>query len=464
MKEYSTWEFLIYNVLRSASIIFMAYPFMRDSGRFSRRVTAHLFVLMEVLWVAIAHIGQMPFFRTMGFAMKIELAQTVMLVLILFIALKERPGKVLFVFFVLYTLGSFISLFAKFIEIQWDRDMAWNGYRWTASVTILIAIVIILIPATVFIHKDFRAVMGKEGDDSLWRYLWFIPFAFYLFWLQSFYSSESSTLEYASKPTNILFIFSIDVSVVFIFHMIVRLVLDHNSLMKERAVNHTLEMQVMEYANLSARIAEVRRSRHDLRHHIAVLETIAENMDKQELLNYIDEFRVVHRLDDPLVYCENMTANAVIAYFSQVAATQDTKYTAEFSMPEEVGINRNDISVLFGNLLENAIEASVKLPVEKRFVEIKGGMINEGVLAFTVENTYLSEPKRRERRFNSSKHEGLGIGTESVCDIVERYDGKICFDTNGDRFCVSVMMYTKSSAENEEESDLPEKEDTSSPE
>ena len=89
-------------------------------------------------------------------------------------------------------------------------------------------------------------------------------------------------------------------------------------------------------------------------------------MDKQKLLNYIDEFRVVHRLDDPLVYCENMTANAVIAYFSQVAATQDTKYTAEFSMPEEVGINRNDISVLFGNLLENAIEASVKLPVEKR--------------------------------------------------------------------------------------------------
>ena len=76
-------------------------------------------------------------------------------------------------------------------------------------------------------------------------------------------------------------------------------------------------------------------------------------------------------------------------------------------------------------------------------------MINEGVLAFTVENTYLSQPQRTERRFNSSKHEGLGVGTESVCDIVERYDGKICFDTNGDRFCVSVMMYTKSLSEDE---------------
>ena len=106
MKEYSEWEFLIYNVLRSASLIFLAYPFMRDSGRFSRKVTVHLFVLMEVLWVAIAQIGQFPFFRTMGFAVKIELVQTVMLVGILILALKERPGKVLFVFFVLYSLGS----------------------------------------------------------------------------------------------------------------------------------------------------------------------------------------------------------------------------------------------------------------------------------------------------------------------------------------------------------------------
>lgn len=224
-------------------------------------------------------------------------------------------------------------------------------------------------------------------------------------------------------------------------------------------MNHTLEMQVMEYENLSARIAEVRRSRHDLRHHIAVLETIAESMDRQELLNYIDEFRVVHRLDDPLIYCENMTANAVIAYFSQVAVTQNTKYTVEFSLPDKVGISRNDISVLFGNLLENAIEAAVKLPEEKRLVEIKGGLINEGVLAFTVENTFLSAPKRRERRFNSTKHEGLGIGTESVRDIVERYDGKILFETNGDRFCASVMMYMKSSAEDETDDNEAEQND-----
>ncbi|MBP5354749.1 MAG: sensor histidine kinase [Lachnospiraceae bacterium] len=453
MKEYAVWEFILYNTLRSGTLILMAYPFLRDRGRFSQRVTAMLFVLMEVLWVAIAAIGCLPVFQTMGFAAKIELVQTLMLISLIFLALKDRVGRLLFVFFLLYTLGSFTSLLAKYIEILWDREMAWNGYRWTASVTIVLAIIVFLVPAVYFIHNDFRAVMGKEGDDSMWRYLWLVPGAFYLFWMQSFYATGDSTLEYASKLSNIVYIFSIEVSSLFIAHLIIRLVIDHNSLMKERAVNHSLELQIMEYGNLSNRIAEARKSRHDLRHHLAVLETIADKMDRQELLDYIDEFRGMHRLDDPLIYCENMTANAVLAYFSQVAEEQGTEYRVDFTLPNEIGVGRSDISVLFGNLLENALEASAKLPRGKGFVEIKGGMMNEGVLAFKVENLFLVTPEKTRGGFNSTKHEGLGIGTESIRDIVKRYDGTIFFDTQGERFCASVMMYVKKISPEEEEQD-----------
>jgi Signal transduction histidine kinase regulating citrate/malate metabolism len=445
MREYTALEFVIYNTVRSGSIIVLAYPFLRDRGRFSQRVTAFLFFLMELLWVMIAAVGQLPVLRTIGFAAWIEIVQTIMLVGLLLFTIKERIGKLLFVFFTLYTLGSFISLFAKYIEIKWNREMAWQGYRWTASVTVLFAICVILLPTVVLIHKDFRSVMGKEGDDSMWRYLWLIPGAFYLFWLQSFYSSEVTTLEYASRGANILYIFSIEASALFIYHMIIRLVLEHNSLMRERAVNHSLEMQVIEYDNLSSRIAEARKSKHDLRHHLAVLETIAANEDWKALHDYIDEFRVVRRLDDPIVYCENMTANAVIAYFAQIAGEQGTKYHVEFDLPETVGIDRCDISVLFGNILENALEASAKLPRGSGIVEIKGGMLNEGVLAFEVENAISVTPEKDGHGFNSTKHEGRGIGTESARDIVERYNGTICFNTQGERFRVSIMMYTDNS-------------------
>lgn len=442
--EYAPWEFVLYNVLRTGVLILFAYPFLRDKGRFSPRTTKFFFLLMEVLWIVIAILGYTGPIKSIKFEPKIEVAQTIMLVTIMLIAIKDRPGKLLFVLFILYTLGTFISLLSKFLEITFVHDMAYQKYRWTASVSVVVVTIFVLLPIVFLIHKDFRAVMGKTGDSTMWRYLWLIPGAFYLFWMQSFYSTNGKTLDYASKPENIVFIGTIELTALFIYHMVIRLVVEHDSLLQEKILTHSLQMQVMEFNDLSNRINDARKSRHDLRHHLAVLENIAEKMDRQALRDYIDEFRAVNRLDKVITYCENMTANAVLTYFGQVAAEQETEYTVDFFMPEDVHIDRCDISVLLGNILENAIEACTKLPKGTAFVKVKGGMLNEGVLAFDVENSCRNELiVDPDGSIRSTKHEGKGFGTESVRGIVERHKGTVNFGADEDRFRVSVVMYIK---------------------
>lgn len=442
--EYAPWEFILYNVLRTGVLILFAYPFLRDKGRFSPKVTKLLFLLLEILWIALAAIGYIPSVMKIPFGPKIEIAQTLMMVVILLIAIKERPGKLLFVFFMLYTLGSTISLLAKFLEIKVVHDMAYQGYRWTASVSIVFTNTFVLLPIVFLIHRDFKAVMGKAGDSTMWRYIWLVPGAFYLFWMQSFYTSNGKTLDYASNGYNIIFIATIEIAALFIYHMVIRMVVEHDSLLQEKALTHSLQMQVMEFNDLSNRINDARKSRHDLRHHLAVLENIAEKMDRQALRDYIDEFRAVNRLDEVMTYCENVTANAVLTYFGQVAAEQETEYKVDFFMPEKVHIDRCDISVLLGNILENAIEACTKLPKGTAFVHVKGGMLNEGVLAFDVENSCRNELiVDPDGSIRSTKHEGKGFGTESVRGIVERHKGTVNFEADEDRFRVSVVMYIK---------------------
>ena len=60
--------------------------------------------------------------------------------------------------------------------------------------------------------------------------------------------------------------------------------------------------------------------------------------------------------------------------------------------------------------------------------------------------TYETIPEKDIRgRFRSMKHSGAGIGTESVKNIVSRYNGVIQFETRGDLFCVSAMLYLQES-------------------
>ena len=437
---YSHAEFIVYSTLRSAPIIFFAFLMLRDRARRSQKLAAVCFTLMGVSWVALSYAGA-RIMHNVKIGAIVEIMQSIILVTLLLIAIKDHVGKLLFVFFMLYTIGGLTSLTGKYIEIKWNRELAYRGYCWTASVTIVLAVVIIFIPFGLAIYKDIVSILGKEGESTVWKYCWLVPAAFYLFWMQNLYHSGSS-LECASHLTNVLYLLAIDAASFLIYHMIIRMVLEHNKLLEVRAVNQTLAVQVMEYNDLSKRIRDARKTKHDLRHHIAILESIADNRDEEGLRRYIDEFRKIHRLDEPIAFCENMTANAVLTYFSHLAVNQGTEFRAEFSLPEEIGIGKSDLAVLLGNLLENAVDACAKQDYEHNLVTIRGGLRSDGVVAFTVDNTCLTVPVQNSKgRYMSTKHDGEGLGTESVRDIVARYNGLVNFSYEPGMFCVSVMMY-----------------------
>lgn len=445
--EYTHLEFVMYAFLRSAPIIFFGYLILRDRARFSQKITILLFSLMEVSWVGISYVATTNFMKNVQIGAIVELLQSLFLVALLLLAIKDHIGKMLFVFFVLYTVGGLTSFVGKHLEIRWDPVMAYRKYCWTASVTIVFAILVVFVPFAIAIKRDVTAVMGKEGESAAWRYCWLIPAAFYLFWMQNLYKTGSS-LENASKLSNVLYLLAIDAASFLIYHMVLRMIIEHNVLMQTRAVNQALAVQVMEYDDLSKRISDARKIRHDLRHHIAVLESFAENKDENALREYIDEFRKVHRLEEPIAYCENMTANAVITYFAQMAAEHGVEFKAEFALPKDINIEQSDLAVLLGNLLENAVEACIRQDCEQPAVIIRGGFQSNGVVAFTVDNTCTLFPdQNRKGEYLSTKHDGKGIGTQSVREIVSRYDGVVNFESGAGMFCVSVMMYVKPQAD-----------------
>jgi signal transduction histidine kinase len=444
---YSRWEFVLYAILRSAPIIFFGYLILRYRSRFSQKISAILFSCMGVSWVSVSFLGT-RIMENVKIGAIVEIIQSVVLIALLLLAIKDQIGKLLFVFFMLYTVGGLTSFVGKHIEIVWNPVKAYKGYCWTASVTIVFAIIVVFIPFALAIHRDVVAIMGMEGESTAWRYCWLIPAAFYMFWMQNLYRTGSS-LDCASKLSNVLYLIAIFASSFLIYHMVIRMIIEHNLLLKTRAENQALTVQVMEYDDLSKRIKDARKTRHDLRHHVALLEQFADNMDVAALREYIDSFRKVHRLEEPMTYCENMTANAVLTYFAQMAAEQEIEFRSEFVLPEKVAIEHSDLAVLLGNLLENAVEACTRQSAEQPSVRIHGGFQGDGVIAFTVDNTNTDQPRQnRSGEYMSSKHDGKGIGTESVREIVGRYGGVVNFESEPGMFCVSVLMYVKQSTEN----------------
>ena len=101
-----------------------------------------------------------------------------------------------------------------------------------------------------------------------------------------------------------------------------------------------------------------------------------------------------------------------------------------------MSVSELDLCIIIGNLLDNAIDACMELPVEKRliriYMEMKGNF-----LYFALTNT---SGGRKKTNFRSTKGEGHGFGIRRVDAVVEKYGGYITRASEDGAFSTEVML------------------------
>ena len=439
MQPFTLVEAVIYNLIRAIPLIYLAfYPF-QNKRRYSKETTALLYEAVLFVWMATslfsAFYAGNVFMRVLG-----ELVGVVAVAALYVSSIKGHPGKMLFFCFMLLNVGYMETVAAKCLEGFLFPSLALEKYRWSASLCLAIVTPVILIPVFYFVKWEKKNASKEMQPSYIWQFSWLVPTTFYLIWAHEFYGADNSLL-WSLNVYNVFFLLIVNFASFLIYYLILRMIKDNADYLKLREDNHALAMQVMQYDGLNQRIALARQGRHDLRHHILSMETLVNDGDIDGLRSYLKEIGEKYQLEGALIYCSNTTVNGVLTFFGEQAKKEGIEYRINIGIPEDIHVAKTDLSILFGNLMENAVEACSRQRSGDRKILVRG-QTAQNTFAFTIDNTYESIPTRdRQGRFRSMKHSGTGIGTESVKNIVSRYNGVIEFETKGDLFCVSVMMY-----------------------
>ena len=332
------------------------------------------------------------------------------------------------------------------------------------------------VPLFLYIQKIYTPAVERETSGKEWHYLWLIPATFYLIWYYILYANVSvSSLEVALRPGNAICLFFINAGACLIYYIVSELVLEQNKTLELQQRNYQLSMQAMQYENLQIKITEARRARHDVRHHVTLMQTYLQEKNYDALEEYLQHYQRGLPDSAPISYCENPAVNAVLLYFAQEAKRREIAFEARVNLPKETGMEETDLSVLFGNLLENALDAceeeiekiqkgqsaqseqklqeaektqdgQIHLYGETEKSNVGKVIINASqkgqALCVTVDNTFSGKLRRdREGRLLSTKHRGSGMGTESVKMIAEKYHGVCRFEVSDGMFCASFMGF-----------------------
>ena len=291
-------------------------------------------------------------------------------------------------------------------------------------------------------HPSTHAVRMMVEDDNFaqtWYVFWVLPLVFIL--LNLFMIPRYQTTLQTGRVLQGYIVLSIALLVLLFWFNTVFLLMA-NSLNRNarlRQENQFLSMQQQRYESLKAAIEEARQARHDMRHQLNQISALAESGDLERLNAYLA--KTVSRIPNlDMNFCENRAADSVVGYYCALAKREDIPFRAQLDLPQALPVDEIDMCLVLSNLLENALEASLRTATARRQIEITAYVHAERLLLIEVENTFDGKVKEKDGVFRSSKRNGNGIGIQSVHHIAEKTGGASTFSYQNGVFSAKVML------------------------
>lgn len=194
------------------------------------------------------------------------------------------------------------------------------------------------------------------------------------------------------------------------------------------------------YSEVEEMYRKMRGWRHDYRNHIQAMKSFAAVGDLDAIRRYLDELDTDLSTVDTVVKTGNRMTDAILNSKISLAMSKNIPVSADANIPVALTTPELDLCVIIGNLFDNAIEASLALPEEKRMIRIYMDMKNTQLyLSFT--NLTATKKQRIEGgRFRSTKGKGHGFGLASIDEIVGRHSGYISRNSEDGAFTTEILL------------------------
>lgn len=293
-----------------------------------------------------------------------------------------------------------------------------------------------------FLDKLYRRVIEFEINFSFWRYLCLIPALLYLIFLTKIVPDYWQS-PIAANNMDIAFVvlWTIVTYVVFCVTLIMLIQSYQNITAKQHTqlIAAQLKMQENQYEKLLENTENTARMRHDWRHHLVSINGFAEAGQLDNLQKYLEDLNYAYMGGEEASLCQNHVINVLLQHYAAIARANNIPIAIAVDVSKSLDVADTDLCVIFGNLVENAVDACIRQQEGEKNITIKAQM-NGNQLALLIQNTHQENFIVHDNMYNSTKHEGAGVGINSVSKVVKDHSGTIKIDPSKTHFKVSVLM------------------------
>ena len=214
-----------------------------------------------------------------------------------------------------------------------------------------------------------------------------------------------------------------------------------SKLIDKRIQDYQSTLAKTHYDEVESMYNEMRGWRHDYKHHIGVLKNYAQNGEITQITNYLSALDEDLSETDQRLKTGNKMTDAILNSKISLAREKKVKVIAEVQIITALTTPEIDLCIILGNLFDNAMEASLKLPEKDRLIRIYMTLKQNNQLYVSFTNFTATKKQTKEHgRFKTKKGKGHGFGLVRIDHIVERHSGYINRNSEDGAFSTEILL------------------------
>lgn len=168
---------------------------------------------------------------------------------------------------------------------------------------------------------------------------------------------------------------------------------------------------------------------HDITKHLNSINMLSNDSDidiKDYISHIIEDFNIMNPID----YCSNSLLNLITNRYSIICKSENINFDINIQNAKIDFMSEPDITALFDNILENAVESARQ--TSEKIINFSIDIRNTNFVVINVSNTSNKKPISNNGIIISSKIDPAmhGIGTKSIKRVIKKYDGIMNMDYN----------------------------------
>lgn len=180
----------------------------------------------------------------------------------------------------------------------------------------------------------------------------------------------------------------------------------------------------------------VRSVYHDMKNHLLILEHAGAGAQAEEAVSKLQEQIAAY---EDYVHTGNGILDIILKEKSAAAREKQIDFSAAADLHGMDFLEPLDISTIFGNGLDNAIEASEKLPEEQRVILVKAGRV-QNFLSVLIENNCPANMEVKKGRTSKKDEFFHGFGISNMQKAVGKYGGQLNAGCANGRFSLKILI------------------------